>query len=82
MGDPEIRGIPVEKQRDALDRVKAYAGGRGFEITGEKDYPMGGGTFTAMNRRTGFDFTLGSGEPPAVVLTVISACYRPGPPRS
>ena len=35
-----------------------------------------------MNRRTGFDFTLGSGEPPAVVLTVISACYRPGPPRS
>jgi hypothetical protein len=41
MGDPEIRDIPVEKQRDALDRVKAYAGSQGFEITGEKDYPRG-----------------------------------------
>jgi hypothetical protein len=71
--------IPAEKQREALDRAKAHARDHGFEIAGEKDYPRGGGTFTAVNRQTGFDFTIRSGEPPAVVLTVVSACYRPGP---
>jgi hypothetical protein len=62
MGDPEIRDIPVEKQRDALDRVKAYAGSQGFEITGRRT-TRGGGTFTAMNRRTGSTSPSAVGSP-------------------
>jgi hypothetical protein len=66
--------VPAEQQRAALQRAKDWARNHGFEITTEKDLPSGLGTFTAVKPSDRVDFTLGSGEPPAMVLIVSSSC--------
>jgi hypothetical protein len=73
--------VPAEKHREILDSAKDWARGHGFEVASENDFPGGLGKFAALDPRTGFEVALASGKPPAMVLHVISPCYRSATPR-
>jgi hypothetical protein len=72
--------VPAERQGDALDRVKAYAQTHGYTIKNDHRVPDGRGDITVLNPGDGVTLSLGSGEPPAMVLIVNSPCYRTAKP--
>jgi hypothetical protein len=72
--------VPAERQGDALDRVKAYAQTHGYTVKDENTFADRTGDITVLNPGDGVTFTLGSGEPPAMVLIINSPCYRTDKP--
>jgi hypothetical protein len=68
--------VPAERQGAALAAVKEYALGEGYTLKTEHSLPDGRGQVTVSNPRDGHTMTVGSGEPPAMVVLVNSPCYR------
>jgi hypothetical protein len=72
--------VPAGRHQGALDGVEKYAEQQGFTIKDDYRVPDGRGDITVLNPGDGVTLTLGSGEPPAMVLLVNSPCYRTGEP--
>jgi len=66
--------VPLEQQRALVDRVARGWASRGYAVTPVTTFPDGGARVGAGD---GFvEMTLGSGQAPAMVLVVVTACYR------
>jgi hypothetical protein len=68
--------VPADRQGAALAAAKDYALGEGYTLKREHSLPDGRGQVTVVNPRDGHTMTVGSGEPPAMVVLVNSPCYR------
>ncbi|MBX6750526.1 MAG: hypothetical protein IRY85_12810 [Micromonosporaceae bacterium] len=66
--------VPLEQHRALVDRVARGWATRGYTVDPVTAFPDGGARVSA---RAGFvDLTLGSGQAPAMVLVVVTDCYR------
>jgi hypothetical protein len=69
--------VPIEQQRPLVERVARGWAERGYTVTPVTGFPDGGAKATARTGDQFVDLTLGSGQPPAMVLVIVTACYRP-----
>lgn len=70
--------VPPEQQRALVDRVARGWAARGYTVSRVTAFPDGGARVSAAD---GFvDLTLGSGRGSAMVLVVVTACYRVAAP--
>jgi hypothetical protein len=69
--------VPIEQQRALAERLARGWADRGYAVTPVTTFPDGGARVTAVTPDAfSVDMTLGSGEPPAMVLVVVTACYQ------
>lgn len=68
--------VPLEQQRTLVERLAQGWTERGYQVGPVREFSSGGAQVTAVTPDEFFvDMTLGSGEPPAMVLVVVTACY-------
>lgn len=67
--------VPIEQQLDIVNRVSDGWAAAGFTVQPVTTFPSGGGLVTAVADDF-VDMTLATGEPPAMVLIIVTACYR------
>jgi hypothetical protein len=67
--------VPIEQQREVIERVARGWAERGHTVTPVTSFPDGGAKVTARAGDEFVDMTLGSGQPPALVLVIVTACY-------
>lgn len=68
--------VPIEQHRALVERVARGWAGRGYTVTPVTTFADGGARVSARTADDFVDMTLGSGQPPALVLVIVTACYR------
>jgi len=72
--------VPLKQHRSLIDRVARGWAAHGYTVTPVTSFADGGAKVTARTADEFIDMTLGSGEAPAVVLIIVTACYHPSLP--
>jgi hypothetical protein len=68
--------VPLEQQRDVVERLAQGWSRLGYTVSPVTYLPSGGAQVTAVTTDEFFvDMTLGSGQPPAMALIIVTACY-------
>ena len=71
--------VPIEQQRGLVERLAQGWTERGYAVTPVTTFPDGGARVSGVTPdEFSVDMTLGSGQPPAMVLLVVTACYERG----
>ena len=70
--------VPIDQHRSVVDRVASGWAQRGYTVDPVTTFPDGGAKVTARTGDGFVDMTLGSGEAPAMVLVIVTDCYRLG----
>jgi hypothetical protein len=68
--------VPLDHHRSLIDRVARGWAAHGYTVTPVTTFADGGAKVTARTADDFVDMTLGSGEAPAMVLVIVTACYR------
>jgi hypothetical protein len=71
--------VPIEQQQQLVERLARGWAQRGYAVTPVTTFRDGGAKVTGVTPDDfPVDMTLGSGEPPAMTLVVVTACYERG----
>ena len=69
--------VPADEQLAMLDRVRDAWKAQGYTITSQRTYPPGArGEVNATNPKDGALFSLSSGQPPSMSLSINTKCHR------
>jgi hypothetical protein len=66
--------VPLDQHRTLVERVARGWAARGYTVDPVAVFADGGARVSARDEFV--DLTLGSGQPPAMVLVLVTACYR------
>ena len=68
--------VPIEQHRALVERVAQGWAARGYTVAPVTTFPDGGARVSARTADGFVELSLGSGQPPALVLVIVTECYR------